>query len=220
MKKKSSAIFFDLDGTLLDTAPDLHTAMLVTLEQLGKDTISFEQFRPHIHTGTKSMLMASLNLSEEDPEFLTIRDIFLGHYRHFLNEKTDYFPGMENVLTVLDQEQIPWGIVTNKPGFLTDPLLVSFGLDKRSHCIISGDTLPKRKPHPAPLLYACELTSTQPQNSFYVGDTQNDVIAAKAAGMTAIAVLYGYHDPSTQPETWGADHLIENSLKILEILSN
>jgi len=219
MKNVCDAIFFDLDGTLLDTAPDLYRAMLATLSQLGRKAITFEQFRPHVHTGTTSMLTSSLDISEEDPEFQKIREIFLKNYQNFLNKDTDYFPGMSKVLDSLDQQKIPWGIVTNKPSFLTEPLLVSFGLKKRSRCIISGDTLPEKKPNPTPLLHACKITQIAPKNAAYVGDTENDILAAKAAEMISIAVLYGYHEKSSQPDDWGADHLIKKPLQILDVLS-
>lgn len=219
MKNNYDAIFFDLDGTLLDTAPDLYTAMLATLDELGHKHITYEQFRPHVHTGTTSMLKGSLPIDENDPEFQTIRDVFLKNYQTLLHKDTTYFPGMSKVLDTLDQKNIPWGIVTNKPAFLTEPLLLSFGLDKRSQCVVSGDTLSEKKPSPAPLLHACELTQVQPKRAIYVGDTESDVMAAKAAHMISIAVLYGYHDQNSQPNHWGADHLIDQALEILNIFS-
>lgn len=218
MKNKIDAVFFDLDGTLLDTAPDLYCAMLETLNELGHDPVSFEQFRPHVHTGTTSMLKGSLNIDENDPKFPDIRQTFLNHYENLLHNDTDYFPGMDKVLLQLEQHQIPWGIVTNKPAYLTKPLIQSFNLTHRCSCIISGDTLPHKKPNPAPLLHACEITKVQPQLCVYVGDTESDITAANAANMTAIAVLYGYHDPASAPETWGADHIVEKPLEILDML--
>ena len=218
MKNNHDAIFFDLDGTLLDTAPDLYTAMLATLKELGKELVRFEAFRPHIHTGTASMLKGSLNIDESDPIFSTARETFLRHYQALLHKETDYFPGMLAVLEQLDQKNIPWGIVTNKPAYLTKPLIDSLELTHRCRCIVSGDTLPSKKPDPAPLLYACELTKVNPKNSIYVGDTESDVQAAKAAGMIAIAVLYGYHNPKSCPETWQADYLVKEPLQIIEML--
>ncbi len=219
MKNNYEAIFFDLDGTLLDTAPDLYASMCLTLKQLGHTALpTFSEFRPHIHTGTRSMIQGSLNIDEQDPSFPKLRKIFLNYYQTRLHQKTDYFPGIPVVLNSLDQQKIPWGIITNKPHFLTQPLLDSFQLTQRSQCIISGDTLSRKKPYPDPLLHACELVQVKPQQSVYIGDTQSDVIAAKAAKMTAIAVLYGYHDPKSQPHSWGADYLIETPQDILELL--
>lgn len=220
MKNKFEGVFFDLDGTLLDTAPDLYQAMLKTLDQLNKKPVSFEKFRPQIHTGTKSMIKFSLNIDDNDPDYLSVREIFLKNYLNGIHVETDYFPGMDTILDHLDEERIPWGIVTNKPGFLTEPLIASIGLDKRSQCVISGDTLAKRKPNPDPLLHACKLTAISPNHSAYIGDTHGDVIAANAAGMTSIAVSYGYHDPNHHPETWDARHIIETPLKLLNLLKN
>lgn len=214
------AILFDLDGTLLDTAPDLYAAMLLTLKQLGYKPVSFDDFRPHIHTGTASMLKGSLNIEEQDPIFSEICTIFLKHYANLIHHKTDYFPGMSDVLDQLDRLQIPWGIVTNKPAFLTEPLIASFQLNKRTKCIVSGDTLSNKKPHPAPLIHACALIKATPNKSIYVGDTQSDVQAAKAASLFSIAVCYGYHDPNdTPPESWGADLLVEKPQQILHMLN-
>ena len=164
------------------------------------------------------MLKGSLHIDENDPNFSKIRALFLRHYELLLHKETTYFPGMCDVLAYLDQKNIPWGIVTNKPGYLTEPLMASFKLDARCCCIISGDTLPYKKPNPAPLLHACQLTKANPKKSIYVGDTESDVQAAKAAGMKAIAVLYGYHDPKSQPEFWGADYVVEQALQILDSL--
>lgn len=219
MKNNHHAVFFDLDGTLLDTAPDLYAAMLDTLKHMGRDTVSFEHFRPQVHTGTASMIKGSLGIDETDSEFSKIRQIFLNYYKNQIHKETDYFPGMSTVLDHLDQQKIPWGIVTNKPAFLTSSLIESFGLHKRSQCIISGDTLPRRKPYPDPLLHACEHINVTPQHSVYIGDTKNDIIAANAAGMQSIAVLYGYHDPNSLPDTWGADYLVEKPRQLLDVLN-
>ena len=165
------------------------------------------------------MLKSSLQIDENDAAFADIRQLFLHHYQTTLHQDTDYFPGMADVLTQLDDHQIPWGIVTNKLTYLTEPLIHSFGLTQRCQCIVCGDTLPQRKPDPAPLLYACELTNVDPQQAVYVGDTEVDVTAAKAADMMAIAALYGYHDPSiSSPDTWDADYFVTAPLQILDML--
>ncbi len=216
--KSNLIIFFDLDGTLLDTAPDLYSAMLETLAHFNRDSVPFDIFRPHVHTGTKTMILACFDIDDTHPEFPIIREIFLKHYQRLLTEKTDYFPGMEKVLGHLDTTMTPWGIVTSKPGWLTEPLLKYFELDKRSQCIVSGDTVSRKKPYPDPLLHACKLTQTQPQDAIYIGDTEIDVQAAKAAGMIAIAALYGYRKPDSRPEEWEADYMIESPLEILNYL--
>lgn len=213
------SVFFDLDGTLFDTAPDLHAAMQKTLSYFDYQPIAFERFRPHVHTGTKSMILESFGIDDTHPDFNHIRETFLQHYQAALTEKTDYFPGIPDVLEHLDTHKTAWGIVTSKPGWLAEPLLKHFALDQRSQCIVSGDTLDQKKPHPAPLLHACALTQTQANNAIYVGDTEVDVMAAKAAGMKAIAVLYGYHRPGSEAEMQKADHVITSPLEILNCLS-
>ena len=218
MKNNIQTIFFDLDGTLLDTAPDLYSAMLETLSHFGRDSVSFKYFRPHVHTGTKNMILACFDIDETHPDFPDIREIFLNHYQQLLTVKTDYFPGMQEVLEHLDKHKTRWGVVTSKPAWLTEPLLKHFKLDQRSQCMVSGDTVSRKKPHPEPLLHACKLTQTQPKDAVYVGDTEMDMQAAKAAGMTAIAALYGYRKPDSRPETWHADYMIESPLDILDYL--
>ncbi|MCB1827299.1 MAG: phosphoglycolate phosphatase [Coxiellaceae bacterium] len=218
MKNNFDAIFFDLDGTLLDTAPDLYAAMHNTLAQMGYEMISFDRFRPHIHSGTASMIKGSLGIDENDPLFEEVKQTFLSHYENQVDRKTDYFPGVSDLLKHLDQENIPWGIITNKPGFLAEPLLRSFGLDQRSQCVISGDTLPRKKPYPDQLFHACELVNVSPSQCIYVGDTEGDIAAAKAAGMHAIAVCYGYHHPTSKPDSWGADHIINEASQLIDVL--
>jgi len=218
MTNKIKTIFFDLDGTLMDTAPDLHAAMLETLSHYEKSSIPFHRFRPHVHTGTQKMIFASFSLDASHPDYSGIEQTFLDHYSKKMTEKTELFPGMSNVLDRLDETQTPWGIVTSKPAWLTEPLLAYFQLDKRSKCVISGDTLEKVKPHPAPLLHACRITKTLPREAIYVGDTHDDIKAAKAAGMRAIAALYGYREALSNPAEWEADLMIESPLEILEYL--
>ncbi len=218
MKNNLDIVFFDLDGTLLDTAPDLYSAMLKTLAHFDRDEVPYNRFRPHIHTGTRSMILESFDIDETHRDYEEIRKIFLSHYENTLTDETDYFPGMDKVLNHLDKKNKLWGIVTSKPEWLTKPLLKHFNIDKRSQCIVSGDTLPKKKPHPDPLLHACKLTNTQASASAYVGDTEMDMQAAKAAGMLAIAALYGYRTPDSRPEEWNADHLVQSPLEILQYL--
>jgi N-acetyl-D-muramate 6-phosphate phosphatase len=214
---KNKIILFDLDGTILDTAPDLYLAMLATIKPLKHPPIPYEDFRPHVSEGTESMLRASLNIDAPHLVPDAIRQSFLNHYQRLLTRKTNYFPGMLDVLDYFDQQAILWGIVTNKPHCLTTPILAHFGLDKRSQCVVSGDTLSRKKPFPDPLLHACQQMKTDPGQAFYLGDAECDVKAAKAAGMTSIAATYGYHTPENQPANWGADHLITKPLDLLDL---
>ncbi len=206
-----SAIFFDLDGTLLDTAPDLLNACNNILQLHGKAQVNLEDFRTWIHGGSDLMVSKSFNISIQDDDFKDIKSEFIAAYRNQLTHQTHFFEGIEDSLRVLDEDQVPWGIITNKLSSLTIPIVNYFGLDKRSCCIVSGDTLPQCKPHPAPLLHACNLINCPPGNAIYIGDTEVDIQAAKAAGMMSIAVGYGYHEKDNPPLFWKSDFVLDSS---------
>jgi N-acetyl-D-muramate 6-phosphate phosphatase len=214
------AVFFDLDGTLLDTAPDLAAACNKVLREYQRPEIPFAQFREWVHGGANMMVCQSFGINTTHPDYTDIKTAFLNHYRQQIAMHTQLFAGMNEVLNYLDQEKIPWGVVTNKPQWLTQPLMAHFGLDARSRCIISGDTLSTAKPHPAPLLHACELTQAQPARSVYVGDTLCDIQAAQAAGMRSIGVCYGYNPPHCNVNEWAADILASTPQHLLTILSD
>lgn len=214
-KPSVNTVFFDLDGTLLDTAPDLAFALNSVLKKYGKSDVNLVDFRYHVQGGSESMLQYGLNITHEHPNYPAIRQEFLDIYRGHLAVDTKLFPGMAEVLQLLDQRQIPWGVITNKPGWLTNPLLDSLKLAERACCIVSGDSVPKRKPDPMPLLHACQLSGTRPNYAVYIGDTEDDVIAAKKANMFVIAVRYGYHQKESDPETWNADLLIDTPLELI-----
>lgn len=213
------AIFFDLDGTLLDTGPDLYLAMMKTLEGFGHPTISYEKFRPHLHTGTDTLIHGSIKIEHDSPHFLAIRKQFLENYERAIHNETDFFPGMSELLDELDAMEFPWGIVTNKNGRLSKPLIASLRLTHRCRCLISGDTLSRCKPDPAPLIHACDLLGVDPARSIYVGDTESDVKAAKAANMTSVTVPYGYRHPDTNPTDWNTDHLANHPSYILKLIT-
>ena len=213
--KKIQAVFFDLDGTLLDTAPDLAYAMNLLLDEHNKPPLVFDDFRFHIYGGTKTMLAHALAIDESDANYQDIRESYLQKYRQHLTKATTFFPYIEQVLEHLDELGIPWGIITNKPGWLTQPLMEHFAIDSRSCCIISGDDLEKRKPHPDPLLHAATLSQIDPTRAIYVGDTETDVIAARAAGMFSISMLYGYHQRDSRPDQWPTHALLETAAEIM-----
>lgn len=208
---KIKAVFFDLDGTLLDTAPDLFSAISEVLTQYHFPLISYENFRPSVEIGSRGMIEHAFKITHEHSEYHHILEDFLNHYRGHIAQKTVFFAGMPEFLNTLDQRGISWGIVTNKPEWLATPLLQHFDLEKRCTAIVCGDTLKSRKPHPAPLWHACELARATPAHSAYIGDTQSDMLAAKAAGMLAIAVSFGYNLHKTAPETWSADFIAHSS---------
>ena len=208
-------VLFDLDGTLVDTAPDLANALNRTLVNHGSQPLTFEAIRPSVSLGGVAMIKLGFNLDETDPSFNPLRNEFLTIYRDNLSHHSRLFPGMERVLTRLEQINASWGIVTNKPGWLTNPLMQTLQLDTRTDCIVSGDTLEFRKPHPAPLLHACELLQCKPEETLYVGDARRDIEAGANAGMTTLVAAYGYIDKTETPEHWGADGIINSPKELL-----
>ena len=208
-------VLFDLDGTLVDTAPDLAFALNQALVRRSREPLPFEMIRPSVSLGGAALVKLGFGLDETDPEFTPVRDEFLKIYRDNLATHSRLFPGMEVVLDRLEQTGRSWGIVTNKPAWLTDPLVQALGLDTRTPCVVSGDTLEHRKPHPAPLLYACELLQCEPRATVYVGDDRRDVKAGASAGMATLVASYGYINSDEPPENWGADGLIDRPEEIL-----
>lgn len=215
-----TSVFFDLDGTLFNTAPDLTHALNLTLTHHGKPKVTIAQLRDYIHGGSNMMVSYGFKLTPDHPEFSAIKTEFLQHYLDHIAVDTHLYEGIESVLAYLEMQQYKFGIVTNKPGWLTEPLLMRFGFDKRTQCIVSGDSLARRKPHPDPLLYACELTQSHPAKSVYIGDTLGDVEASKAAGMLAFAVSYGYHPIGSSPDQWHADCIIHHPKDIITSLQH
>lgn len=212
------SVLFDLDGTLLDTAPDLAFALNAVLISQGKAERAFEDIRPVVSHGGNALIQFGFNIEPDSPEFGELRQRFLEIYEQNLAIRTKLFPGMEEVLAALEQQGIPWGVVTNKPSWLTDPLMAELGLDQRAACIVSGDTAQHAKPHPAPLYYACEKTGHDPQHCIYIGDHQRDIEAGNRAGMKTLIALFGYIDVNEQTELWQADGSVASALEILDYL--
>jgi phosphoglycolate phosphatase len=213
-----ACILFDLDGTLLDTAPDMAQALNLLLQEQGKSVLPLATIRPVVSHGSPGLLKLGFNITPEHDEFGALRDRFLVLYSAAIAVETCLFPGMDSVLTALERRAIPWGVVTNKPGWLTEPLLTALKLDQRSACAISGDTLSKRKPDPEPLLHACRLIGIAPVNCLYVGDAERDIEAGRRAGMTTAVACYGYRHLHENPAAWGADVLIDTPEELLNWL--
>ena len=212
-------ILFDLDGTLADTADDLANALNATrlnhnLLALPKDIV-----RPTVSLGANAMLKLAFNLEEGNIGFEDIRDQFLKHYRENISQETRLFDGMEELLLSFENTNKTWGIVTNKTSWLTDPLLEALSLDKRAACVVSGDTLEHRKPHPAPLLHACKLIQADPATTVYIGDAERDIEAGRRAGTKTLIALYGYIDDDDDPDSWGADGMVSSPHEINDKLS-
>lgn len=199
------AVLFDLDGTLLDTAPDFVLAINALRAEEALAPLAATVLRPHVSHGGAALICAAFNMTAAQPEFERRRLRLLDLYAHVLAQATVPFAGVEDLLLTLETRGLPWGIVTNKPGWLTTPLLAALGLDQRAGCVIAGDTTARAKPHPEPLLAAAQALAIRPADCLYVGDAQRDIDAARAAGMACLVALYGYIGSDDHPERWGGD---------------
>jgi len=215
--ERPGSILFDLDGTLVDTAPDMAAALNLLLLEERKQAIAYERIRPQVSNGARGLLRLGFGIDIEHPDYERLRLRFLSLYESNLSVNSRLFEGMEHVLSHLEQQDIPWGVVTNKPGWLTSPLLAALNLLDRAHCVVSGDTCEKAKPHPMPLLYAADLLGQEAFACLYVGDALRDVEAARAAGMPVFVAAYGYLETGSEPAQWGADALLRHPRDLLKI---
>jgi N-acetyl-D-muramate 6-phosphate phosphatase len=200
---QARGVLFDMDGTLLDTAPDMANALNRLRAEAGLVPLAFAGIRPHVSHGSNAVVKHGFP-DVDATRFEQLRLRFLELYADGLAVETRLFAGFEPVLERLEAQQIPWGIVTNKPGFLSEPLLAALQLRARAACVLSGDSLPERKPHPRPLLVAAEALGVAPALCVYVGDAERDIRAALSAGMIALGASFGYLGPDDAPATWGA----------------
>ena len=214
---RRSAVLFDLDGTFADTAPDMAHALDLLLARHGRPALPFATVRPHVSHGAKALVRLGFGLKAGDPAYDSRRREYLDIYAANLARETAPFPGIPQLIDALDARRVPWGIVTNKPGWLTDPLMAAMGLAERAACIVSGDTLPRAKPHPDPLLHAYRQIERDPAHCWYVGDAERDVAAGRAAGMATLVALFGYLGEE-DPGEWGAHGLIAAPLEVLDWL--
>lgn len=213
------AVLFDLDGTLLDTAPDLARALNNLLIEQSREPLPFAHIRPFVSHGSAALVRLGFPHAPE-PEFIALRDRLLTLYRAQLAVETKLFDGMSELLSRLESAGLPWGIVTNKPAWLTEPLLESLALRHRAGTVVSGDTFPERKPHPRPLLHAATELGVDAAQCVYVGDAERDILAAKAAGMRALVARFGYIGADDTPDAWPADGWIDSPLDVLEWLED
>jgi len=214
------ALLLDLDGTLADTAPDLAAALNAVLQEEGRRPLPFHEVRPHVSFGAPKLVRLGFGEDLAAEEFERLRGRLLEHYARGVCEETRLFDGFEAVLAHLESLGIPWGIVTNKPGWLTNPLLAALGLDRRSACTVSGDTVAERKPHPLPLLHASAQIRVPPERCVYVGDAERDIQAGRAAGMVTVAASWGYIPADDDPRDWAADRLFDEPSGIVELVAS
>lgn len=200
------AVLFDLDGTLVDTAPDMVAVLQDMQRAHDLKVVPYDVARAQVSNGATGLLNVGFpHIEHEMGSPLHLE--YLERYEQRTTLESKVFAGVDSLLDTLDAQDIRWGVVTNKPERFTAPLLEALGLLERSACTISGDTLPQRKPHPAPLFFACEQAGVAPQRSIYIGDAARDIEAGRAAGMATIAVSYGYIADGDDPASWGADEL-------------
>lgn len=211
-------VFFDLDGTLADTAPDLVAAANQLLVARNLAPKQYEVLRPCASAGARGLIGGAFGIDPEHPDFIPLRDEFFTNYEKALLVNSVIFEGVDHLLDQLDQAKLPWGIVTNKSERFTNPLTDLMGLRQRAVSTVSGDTTPHSKPHPEPILHAARIANIDPSKSVYVGDDIRDIVAGKAAGMQTIAAAYGYCGCEELPEAWGADYLVRHPLELLEII--
>ena len=209
-----STVLFDLDGTLADTAPDLTYAINCALQAEGRDAVTVDALRPTVSLGGRAMVHFAFGIDSEHEDFRRIRDQFLETYEANVARETRLFPGMPELLAQMESNGLKWGVVTNKSGWLTDPLMEKLNLSQRADCIVSGDTTPHLKPHPAPLLHACEQIGAVPAECLYIGDAVRDIQAGNAAGMKTAVALFGYIPVDENPRDWGADLLLDSPQEI------
>jgi len=210
-------VLFDLDGTLLDTAPDMIAALNAVRAEEGLPGMDFGHLRPHVSHGAARLIEVGFEC-RSGARFESLRRRFLDSYRSSLCAGTRLFDGLGAVLEWLEGRGIPWGVVTNKPGWLTDPLLAELELASRAACVISGDTLPEKKPHPLPLLHAASLLRLEPAHCAYVGDAQRDIQAGRAAGMRTCVAAFGYLGENDDPSSWLPDAIVEHPADLLKAL--
>jgi 2-phosphoglycolate phosphatase len=212
------AVFFDLDGTLADTAPDLGHALNRQRSARGLPPLPLALIRTEASAGARGLLGMGFNIAPGDPDYQAMRDEFLDFYAARLCHDTHLFPGITELLAQLDARALPWGIVTNKPARFTLPLLQLLGLSQRAACVISGGDTTHSKPHPEPLLAASNALGVAPAACIYLGDDMRDVEASLAAGMEPVIARYGYLGNSHPPESWGARYLIDHPQDLLVYL--
>ncbi|HUO95799.1 MAG TPA: phosphoglycolate phosphatase [Steroidobacteraceae bacterium] len=217
--RRLTALLLDLDGTLADTAPDMTEALNRLREEEGRARLPFQDLRPLVSHGAAALVRAGFEVREGE-EFERLRKRFLALYAERLAHGTRLFPGFAAVLETCEATRIPWGIVTNKPGYLATPLVATLGLAGRAACLIAGDTLPERKPHPRPLIHAADLIGRAPSECVYVGDTERDIIAGRAAGMRTVAVRFGYLAVGEDPAAWQPDLIIDAPAELLALVGN
>lgn len=212
------AVLFDLDGTLLDTAPEFHFVVADMLLRHGEAPVDYTDFRRSVSDGARGMVQHAFRCGDDDPRFETLRQELLALYAEHLAQHTQLFPGMAQTLEFIEQHGMAWGVVTNKPNAFAEPLLQKLHLRERCATLICPDHVKRRKPDPEALRLACEYIGCAVNEAVYVGDHRRDIEAARNAGMASIACSYGYVHDDDPVENWGADFIVHEARQIIPIL--
>ena len=218
MFKDIRAVLFDLDGTLIDSAPDLGAAADKMRTDRGLQSLPLERYRPMAGAGARGMLGEDFGITPEHPEFMAYREEFFANYQACMTQRTQVFAGVAELVQHLVRHGLTWGVVTNKSARFTEPLTQAMPLFASASAVVSGDTTPHAKPHPAPLLEAATRLGLEPGHCVYVGDDERDIIAGLAAGMGTVAATYGYLGSKADVRQWGAHAEINFPLDLLQLL--
>ncbi|RYE41826.1 MAG: HAD family hydrolase [Hyphomicrobiales bacterium] len=211
------AVLFDLDGTLVDSAPDLGAAADKLRTDRGMGSLPFDAYRPMAGAGARGMLSVAFGMGPEHEDFPALREEFFLNYEACIHERTAAFADVPSLIASLEKRSLKWGVVTNKATRFTSLLTTGMPLFKSAQAIVSGDTTPHSKPHPEPLFEAARRLGVEPSHCIYVGDDERDILAGRAAGMRTVAANWGYL-AGKDPETWQADLVIKSPLDLLKCL--
>jgi N-acetyl-D-muramate 6-phosphate phosphatase len=214
------AVLFDLDGTLLDTAPDFATVVNLLLAENQRPALPFDAVRAAVSHGARALIRLAFGLNEDDQHFEPLRQRLLALYQQHLDQQTRPFPGIEQLLARLQECGVRWGVVTNKPFYLAEPLLRSMALQPAADVLICPDHVQRTKPDPEPLLLACARLGCTVHETVYIGDHERDIAAGRSAGMRTIAASYGYLAPQECVAAWNADFEADSVAEIAAILSS
>lgn len=219
MTMKLEAVLFDLDGTLIDTAPDFIRVLNQLRAEYELEALAADSIRRQVSNGARAMVELGFGLMEGEAGFEDLRERFLDLYLQSLAVETRLFPGLDELLKQLENQHIPWGIVTNKPHRFTKPLLEQLNLAERCATTICPDHVKHRKPHPEPIYKACSEVDAAPEKTIYVGDHQRDIESGNNAGNITVAVSWGYIPEHQSPENWQADHIVHNANELTSVIN-
>ena len=211
------AVLFDLDGTLVDSAPDLAAALNHLLQQHGLATLPYAAIRPFVSNGANALITLGFGSGLSEAQFKLIKDEFIEHYQQNIANESALFEHLDATLLALDKNDVPWGIVTNKPAYLTVDLVDKLALTSRAKCVVCGDQVANSKPHPESIYLACQKLGVLPSTALYIGDAERDIRAGRLAGTQTIACAYGYIPADQDISDWQADYIVNETAELLTL---